>query len=204
MLRRDDAQLVATRPTDSMAGVYPPLDVEALKRRRDVEVGKLRTMIDLAYHRRCRRQFILEYFGDQEWASRDRKCGACDNCVAVARGLPTGLSESEQKAVRSLLGLVGSLNGRFGRKRIADLASGADIDPRFIELPERGCLRGWPQRQVMDLLNALEGAALVEASRGQYPTVAITRRGDQAAAGTVDLASIGIEMPAVKKRRRKR
>jgi ATP-dependent DNA helicase RecQ len=103
MLRRDDEKLVATRPTDSMAGVYPPLDVEALQRRRDVEKGKLRTMVELAYYPRCRRQYVLDYFGDQDWASRDPQCGACDNCEALAHGKPPGCRIPSRTSIRGLL-----------------------------------------------------------------------------------------------------
>src|SRR5436309_7793795 len=64
-----------------------------------------------------RSQLIMEYFGDEDWASRDRTCGACDNCDAVAHGRTTGMSDAEQKAARGLLLLVGTLHGRFGRDR---------------------------------------------------------------------------------------
>ena len=207
MLRRDDDRLVATRPNESGAALaqpqWPPLDVESLARRRDVERNKLRTMVELAYYPRCRRQFVLDYFGDQDWASRDRSCGGCDNCDAIAHGKPTGLSDTEQRAIKNLLLIVGGLHGRFGRKRVAGVANGTDLDARFLELPERNSLRGWSERQIMDLLRALEGAGLIEASRGEYPTIATTRRGDQVAIGQVDVAALGIQMPTVTKRKRK-
>ncbi|HEU0034235.1 MAG TPA: ATP-dependent DNA helicase RecQ [Kofleriaceae bacterium] len=206
MLRRDDDRIVATRPTDSMAGMYPPLDVESLRRRAEVERGKLRTMTEYAYWRRCRRQFVLEYFGDQDWASRDRTCGACDNCEAVASGRTpkAGLSEKEQQAVRSLLLLVGSLSGRFGRKRIAAIANATDLDERFFDLPERGGLRGWSEDRIKDLLRALEGVGLLESSRGEYPTLNTTRRGDQVAVGQFQLGELGLDMPAATKKRKRR
>ncbi len=198
MLRRDDERIVASRPhTD---GAYPPLDVESLQRRADVERSKLRTMVEYAYYPRCRRQFVLEYFGDQDWASRDRTCGGCDNCEAVAHGRSTGLSDTDQKAIRELLLLVGNLNGRYGRKRVALLAMGDDDDPKFEELAERGCLRGFPERQIMDLLRALEGAGLIEASRGEYPTISTTKRGDQVGVGRLAPTDLGIQMPVVTKR----
>jgi len=208
MLRKDPEteRLVATRPTESTAGLYPPLDVESLQRRAEVERGKLRTMVELAYYTQCRRQFVLEYFGDQEWASRERRCGACDNCDAVLHGRPTGLSETDRAAIQNLLKLVGSMNGRFGRKRIAGVANGSDIDPRFFELPERNTLHAWPERLVLDLLRALEAAGLVEASRGEYPTMSTTRKGDQVAFGKLDAGELGIQMPtrvATKKRRKR-
>jgi DNA-binding IscR family transcriptional regulator len=100
--------------------------------------------------------------------------------------------------------LVGTLHGRFGRTRIAALANGTDDDTRFDELAERGCLRGWSQKHVLDLLRALEGAGLVEASRGEYPTISTTKRGDLVAVGRLDASDLGIQMPVVAKKTRRR
>jgi ATP-dependent DNA helicase RecQ len=202
MLVRDAAQLAAARPPP---GVYPPLDVESLARRAEIERKKLRTMVDYAYNPRCRRQLILAYFGDEDWADRGKRCGSCDVCEAIAHGhSPTAISDAEATAIRNVLGLIGTLHGRFGRTRIASLANGTDDDPRFADLPERGCVRGWSQKQVLDLVRALEGAALVEASRGEYPTITTTRRGDLAAIGKLDLGGLGVQIPVPTKRKRRR
>ncbi|HEY0252356.1 MAG TPA: RecQ family ATP-dependent DNA helicase, partial [Kofleriaceae bacterium] len=201
MLGRDDERLSAQRPTP---GTYPLLDVQSLQRRSEIERKKLRSMIDYAYNPRCRRQLILEYFGDEDWSARDRKCGGCDNCDALAHGRVTGISETEKTATRNVLLLVGALHGRFGRKRIAQLANGTDEDDRFAEMAERGCIRGWSDSQVMDLLRALEGAGLIEASRGEYPTISTTKRGDLAAIGKLELDDLGIQIPTAKKRVRKK
>jgi len=201
MLVRDDDKLAAARPAP---GQFMPLDVESLQRRADIERKKLRTMVEYAYHPRCRRQFVLEYFGDADWRDRSKRCGACDNCEAIAHGNATGLSQAEADAVRSLLMLIGSLDGRFGRTRIAALANGSDDDPRFDEMPERGCLRGWSAQQIMDLVRALEGAGLVESSRGEYPTISTTRRGDLVGVGRLDPNELGLQMPTVTKRSRVR
>ncbi len=202
MLTRDAEQLVASRPSP---GVFPAFDVESLARRADNERKKLRMMIDYAYTPQCRRQLILEYFGDGDWTDRGKRCGACDSCEAVAHGhAPSAISESEAIAIRNVLLLVGTLHGRFGRTRIAQIANSTDDDPRFAELPERGCLRGWSQTHVLDLVRALEGAALVEASRGEYPTITTTKRGDLVAIGKLDPGELGIQMPTVSKRKRGR
>jgi ATP-dependent DNA helicase RecQ len=201
MLARDADHIAASRPAP---GQFPPFDVESLHRRADIERKKLRTMVEYAYHPRCRRQFVLDYFGDEEWSDRGKRCGACDNCEAFAHGTPTGLSPAECDAVRSLLMLIGSLGGRFGRTRIAALANGSDDDPRFDEMPQRGCLRGWSAQQIMDLVRALEGAGLVEASRGDYPTISTTRRGDLVAIGKLDPSELGLQMPTVTRRSRAR
>ena len=197
----DGVGLAASRPAP---GVYPPFDVASLGRRADNERKKLRTMIDYAYYPRCRRQHMLDYFGDEDWRDRDRTCGGCDNCEALAHGKTTGVSEAEGETIQKLLSLVGSLHGRFGRTRIAALATGTDDDPRFSEMPGRGSIRGWSQKQVLDLLRALEGANLVEASRGEYPTITTTRRGDLAAIGKLPVDELDVQMPTVTKRSRKR
>jgi len=201
MLRRDDERLQATRPE---AGLFPAFDVESLARRAEVERRKLKTMVEYAYHPRCRRQYVLAYFGDEDWARSDRTCGACDNCEAIAHGRVTGLSESDQRAIRSLLLLVGALDGRYGRTRVTALALGTEDDPKFDEVVERGCLRGTRKEQVMDLLRSLEGAALIETTRGEYPTIRTTRRGDQVAVGRLDPTELGIQMPALTKKSRSR
>ena len=201
MIARDGDEIRASRPGP---GQFPPLDVEALARRAESERAKLRTMVEYAYHPRCRRQHVLEYFGDEDWRDRSKRCGACDNCEAVALGKQTGLTTGELEAVRSLLMLVGTLHGRFGRTRIAALANGTDDDGRFDELAERGCLRGWSQKHVLDLLRALEGAGLVEASRGEYPTISTTKRGDLVAIGRLDASELSIQMPVVAKKSRRR
>jgi ATP-dependent DNA helicase RecQ len=192
------AAYVAVRPDPAL---YPPLDVEGLQRRADVERSKLRTMVEYAYLPRCRRQFVLDYFGDEDWRDRSRRCGACDNCDAIAHGRTTALSDNDKRAIRVLLLLVGALAGRFGRTRIAALAIGDDDTDRFADLAARGCLRGWSQRQVLDLLRALEGAGLVEASRGEYPTISNTRKGDQVSIGKLEPDDLGIQMPVVKVKR---
>ncbi|HTR50746.1 MAG TPA: ATP-dependent DNA helicase RecQ [Kofleriaceae bacterium] len=198
MLARTADKLTAVRPAP---GQFAPLDVASLQRRAELERGKLRTMIDYAYYPRCRRQYVLEYFGDEEWASRDRRCGACDNCDAAAHGRTTGLAPAELDAIRGLLLLVGTLHGRFGRTRIAAIANATDDDARYQDLPERGCLRGWSQKHVLDLLRAVEGVGLVEASRGEYPTIATTKRGDLVAIGRLDASELGIQMPTVTRSR---
>jgi ATP-dependent DNA helicase RecQ len=196
-VRSENDHWVASRPDPS---IHPALDVAQLGRRAEVERGKLKTMLEYAYWSRCRRQYVLDYFGDVEWSDRDRTCGACDTCDAVASGVKVGLSKDEQDAIRGVLLLVGSLSGRFGRTRIATIANGTDEDERFADLPERGCLRGWTQKDILDLLRSLEGAGLLEVSRGEYPTVNTSRRGDQVAVGRIDATELGIQMPVARSR----
>jgi ATP-dependent DNA helicase RecQ len=53
------------------------LDWPRLHRRRDAELGRLDMMEGYAVTSRCRRAFVLGYFGERNTPER---CGACDNC----------------------------------------------------------------------------------------------------------------------------
>jgi ATP-dependent DNA helicase RecQ len=48
---------------------------------REREVVRLRRMQAYAYHGKCRRTFVLEYFGARFRAS---DCAGCDNCAGTA------------------------------------------------------------------------------------------------------------------------
>ncbi|HEU4990714.1 MAG TPA: ATP-dependent DNA helicase RecQ [Gemmatimonadaceae bacterium] len=54
------------------------IDWDALERRRRADLDKLEAMQRYAYTERCRRAYVLRYFGDP--AARP-ECGACDNCL---------------------------------------------------------------------------------------------------------------------------
>ena len=193
-LRDEGHYVTATRPADP--DQYPPLDVEALAHRREIERRKLRTMIEYAYYPRCRREFILSYFGDADWQSRDRRCSGCDNCLGTGQTQP--LSDTQKEEVKRLLQLIRRLSGRFGRTRLAGLANASDDDARFLDIPERGALRGQSNRYVLDLMRSLDGGGLVEVSRDQYPVVSVTARGQQVLDGDVDLDDFGLLLPTRK------
>ncbi|HTM18934.1 MAG TPA: ATP-dependent DNA helicase RecQ [Kofleriaceae bacterium] len=78
----------------------PPLDLPALAARADVERRKLRAMIDYAYGSRCRRRYLLRYFGDMEWADRDRchRCDVCDGTTADVKPIEQGRKKKKKKA----------------------------------------------------------------------------------------------------------
>ncbi len=82
-----------------------PVDWRALAARRRHQRGKLARMQGYAYTERCRRRYLLDYFGDPAAAA---ECGACDVCLGEAeppprrrvpggRKLPTGVARSPGK-----------------------------------------------------------------------------------------------------------
>ncbi len=191
-LRDEGDALIACRP-DPQAG-FPPLDPEALARRAEIERGKLRVMMDYAYHAGCRRHFILEYFGDPDRGRPDASCDACDNCLGQGGAEPP--SPELEYEVRALLAVVSALGGRLGRARAAAIAAGAETEARFQDLPEYGILPDRKPQKLVATLRALEGAGLIETLPGDYPTIRATERGEAVASGREDASSVRLVMPA--------
>ncbi|MDZ7630436.1 MAG: ATP-dependent DNA helicase RecQ [Gemmatimonadaceae bacterium] len=61
------------------------IDWRALDRRRQREFDKLEAMQRYAYATTCRRQALLQWFGDP---AAKAECGACDNCLGETRAAP--------------------------------------------------------------------------------------------------------------------
>jgi ATP-dependent DNA helicase RecQ len=67
------------------------IDWTAIDRRFRADLDKLDAIQRYAYTKRCRREFVLRYFGDP--AARP-ECGACDNCLRHPKGRPAGRQSS--------------------------------------------------------------------------------------------------------------
>jgi ATP-dependent DNA helicase RecQ len=180
-LREDDGVYTALRPGEDPDAPPPaPIDTAALAARAELERSKLQSMVDYAYATTCRRKYLLAYFGDED-APVVGACAACDVCLGTGK---REVSAAELSHVRTVLSCVDRLRGRFGRGRVAGLLAGNDDDERMNELPERGAFRGKGVRYGLDLLRALEGAGLIVASPGEYPTISITTLGRRVADGS--------------------
>jgi ATP-dependent DNA helicase RecQ len=71
-----------------------PIDWRALEARRKRDESKLQRMQGYAYHERCRRGYVLRYFGDP---AAMNECGACDNCLqADEPGASSGSAAARQ------------------------------------------------------------------------------------------------------------
>jgi ATP-dependent DNA helicase RecQ len=100
-----------------------PIDWHGLDRRRRSETGKLEKMQRYAYHTGCRRQFVLDYFGDP--AARTRACEGCDNCLGVKHAIDASALPTAAPKPR------GARSGGGGARRTGAGAPGgaASVDP---------------------------------------------------------------------------
>ncbi len=109
-----------------------PIDWETLDRRRRAETSQLDVAQKYAYTDRCRRGFVLRYFGDPAATNR---CEQCDNCLAL-----------KHEAVVSS-GRVRDLGKKAPRERTKGRAGQSDA-PELAELTEG-------ERALLDSLRTL-------------------------------------------------
>ncbi len=177
-------RLQSVQPKE-LSGDYPEFDAHSSERRAEVETSKLKHMVEYSYHAGCRHEFVLDYFGEERAEERPQ-CQACDNCQGF--GEAEALSETQLAQAETLLSIVGELDGRFGRRRIASIANGSDDDERFYGMANRGALSGTSQKALLDLLRSLEAGSLLQQSGGEYPTIKLSRSGKKIVRGqaTID------------------
>jgi ATP-dependent DNA helicase RecQ len=140
--------------------------------------AKLDLMVRYARFARCRRQQILDYFGDE---SQVEGC-QCDVC----RGdLEQGeVSDEVTTLVRKMLSAVARLNGRFGTGMITDVLTGTTNERmtrwQLDQLSVFGLMKDHPAKNVTRMLHRLieSGLARQRDPDGlRRPIVEITAQG---------------------------
>ena len=160
------------------------LDDDALRRRRQHELAKVRRMVGYANARQCRRQKILGYFGET-WSKPN--CAACDHCLSGtgpknASGDPARMpSEGEWLNVQKILSCVARMRGRYGRTRVVQVLQGSRAreirGTHLSQLSTYGILKDAPREVIDAYLEALISAGCIEVVGDEYPKLEITEHG---------------------------
>ena len=161
------------------------LDDDAMRRRRQHELAKVRRMVGYANARQCRRQKILGYFGET-WDKPN--CAACDHCLSetASRGAAVGgplraPSEGEWLVIQKILSCVARMRGRYGRTRVVQVLQGSRAreirDSHLSQLSTHGILKGTPREVIDAYMEALIGAGCIEIAGDEYPKLEITDHG---------------------------
>jgi ATP-dependent DNA helicase RecQ len=141
--------------------------------------AKLGDMYAFCQHPVCRHRALATYFGQDYPAA---PCGACDVCLGEVASV-----DGAQEIAVTILRAVTALRGRFGAGHLSDVLAGASTDRiRSLghdRLDSYGALREATRREVSAWVDQLLGQGLVARSAGDYPTVALTRRGAQVLRG---------------------
>lgn len=122
---------------------------------------KLDLMLRYAQTHRCRRQAILDYFGDDGEVAG---CG-CDVCAAsgdgqtAAMASPTVLTEELVRVVRQILSAIARLNGRFGVGGVAEVLTGQRSERtarwQLDQLSVFGLLKHHPTKRIIAMVHRI-------------------------------------------------
>jgi ATP-dependent DNA helicase RecQ len=162
------------------------IDFEKLRLRKAHELEKLNQVMAYGTLTRCRRAFLLEYFGEY---SGGGNCGGCDVCRS--RGVqPVVLQEQGEPllAVKVLSG-VARLRGRFGREIAVKMLTGSQ-DKTMEEfsldrLSTFGLLSGYSRARVGKWLEELLARGFIKEEQAtkegkSHPALFLTPRGEEA------------------------
>ncbi len=168
------------------------LDMTALEEKERRDRAKLRAMIDFAYGRTCRQQWILSYFGETEGV---RACGNCDCCTTRSSAATrAGTAEEEVIVKKALSGVArmsrrenGLWRGRFGRGKIIQMLLGSGAkeirDAGLDRLSTYGLLKSEGRNYVTELFREMETAGWIAVEQGEYPLLTLTALGEEVMKG---------------------
>jgi len=151
-------------------------------------------MVELAYAKICRQQWILEYFGEPN----AQTCGSCDICIGTGEGDRRNLDEDEHLIVRKALSGVARMSrknangweGIFGRGRVVQMLVGSksqDILRCNLEkLTTYGILKNEGTAFINALFRSLLDAGLIIIQKKEYPLITLTSRGEDVMKGSAN------------------
>ncbi len=157
---------------------YGPGDVMKLKNFAQIDnnpeqtkilLDKLDKMVAFCETKKCRRKYLLNYFGEQA----PEYCGTCDTCIHKPE-----LSDQTIVA-QKIMSAVARVNERFGLGYIVDLLRGSaseKIRPEHKELKVYGIGKDKPRDEWMHYTRELLSSGYLQMSDNQYPVLQLTEK----------------------------
>jgi ATP-dependent DNA helicase RecQ len=135
------------------------------EKEKDISLVQLRQMVAYCEGNKCRRQTLMEYFGEELSAS----CGNCDTCLR-----PKDTFDGTE-AARKLITCIQELNQRFGTNYVIDVLTGSKNKKirqnRHEKLKAHGSGKEFTKDQWRSLASEMLNTGLLEVSGAQYPVL---------------------------------
>ena len=135
------------------------------EREKDLSLVQLRQMVAYCEGNKCRRQAMIEYFGEK----LPDFCGNCDSCLK-----PKGTFDGTEAAIK-LITCIQELNQRFGTNYVIDVLTGSKNKKikqnRHEKLKSHGSGREFTKEQWRSLVSEMTNSGLLEVSGAQYPVL---------------------------------
>ncbi|MBV8781817.1 MAG: ATP-dependent DNA helicase RecQ, partial [Phycisphaerae bacterium] len=198
---------------DNIGKEMPNADPAAIEERKQRAHQKLDLVLRYAQTHECRRQMILDYFGDEAEVAN---CG-CDVCRrgrGDAGPMATAISVSDDVVLltRQVLSAIARLNGKFGVGMVADVLAGMQNEKtarwNLQQLSVFGLLKRYPAKRIIAMLHRMMEAGLArqrDPDRTFRPVVELTAAGVAVMKGTQPppgtLADLVVARPATVSRK---
>ncbi|MBP8116728.1 MAG: ATP-dependent DNA helicase RecQ [Nitrospira sp.] len=137
----------------------------------------------------CRQLAILDYFSDEAERALG-PCGLCDRC-ATTPAPSLGVVGEEEPCAKAVLSTVSWCMGRFGVTRIVELLRGSRSKALLAygaeDCPEYGGYHAWSKTALTRVVKDLIEAGYLQVEGLEYPTLDLTRKGQEVVKGTSSL-----------------
>lgn len=166
--------------------------VEGNANQSEIMLKKLETMGNFGELRTCRRQFLLQYFGEDS----DGHCGNCDNCNTVFERIDGTVIA--QKA----LSAVYRTNQKFGVNYLIDFLRGSQaktIRDEHKQLKTFGIGADISKDDWFDYFKDLITQGLLKKTDGDYPTIVLTEKSNKVLRGEEKVALMDLKAKEPKK-----
>ncbi|HEY3361590.1 MAG TPA: DNA helicase RecQ [Methanosarcina sp.] len=135
------------------------------EKEKDISLVQLRQMVAYCEGNKCRRQTLMEYFGEE----LSESCGNCDCCLN-----PKDTFDGTE-ATKKLITCVQELNQRFGTNYVIDVLTGSKNKKirqnRHEKLKSHGIGREFTKEQWKSLASEMINTGLLDVSGAQYPVL---------------------------------
>ena len=139
---------------------------------------KLMKMVEYGNAKSCRREFLLNYFGE-EWVQEN--CGACDVCLVEDRYTKPDSTFDGTEVAQKVISAIIRTGGRFGANHIIDVLRGSRsrrvLEQQHDELSVHGIVRSMQKDELRDVIDQLIDIGIVGRASGEFPTLFVTPQG---------------------------
>lgn len=166
-------------PSDCIL-LFSPSDIQIQKflieqsilspQRKHGEYVKLKDMVDYCHTTRCLRQYILEYFGEQDVPEN------CSNCANCGDYEIKDLTIAGQK----IFSCIVRMKQQYGAALVASVLKGSRnkriLQLGFDQLSTYGIMNELTIGEIVEIINLLEAEDYLHSTEGQYPIVKLTSK----------------------------
>lgn len=146
--------------------------IEGNEEQSDLMLKKLQQMTDFAEMQKCRRQYLMEYFGEKH----NGNCNSCDYCLSEFENWDATLDSQK------LLSAIFRLKERYGKNLIIDFLRGSKsvkITDYMRNLPTYGVGLNSDKNYWQNLIKQLLINGLLSESKDEFPVLKLTEESQQ-------------------------